>query len=220
MRLGKSVEGNIVNLRTGDQKLARQIARCNDTKVFAKSVTKLGFLDTWKYNYQRPGASTSHSFTRIVLLALSTLFYKHFFTMSSGSATPHPDKHAIHITPLISRKRSPEQSHEDKSNPAPESDWIEDKVRAIAGPNQEELDHEHAHWKELELFVTQIEQENENLQEDELESKEVDHTTYKDCITLMKMEKDALTHKLIHAQKQVQNAIDKNKELQQNAERV
>ncbi|KAE9383399.1 hypothetical protein BT96DRAFT_951384 [Gymnopus androsaceus JB14] len=132
---------------------------------------------------------------------------------TAGASTSHS----------FTRIRSPEQSHEDKSNPAPESDWIEDK--------------EHAHWKELELFVTQIEQENENLQaqlqdrtlalvnilqlslmlytnhifqEDELEN----------CITLMKMEKDASLTNLSMLKNKMQNAIDKNKELQQNAERV
>lgn len=62
--------------------------------------------------------------------------------MSDHLATPRPGTNigCDNVAAIESRKRQSEQSQDNEDTTHPEPDWKKDKVRAVAGPNQQELD--------------------------------------------------------------------------------
>ncbi|KAE9382357.1 hypothetical protein BT96DRAFT_1010789 [Gymnopus androsaceus JB14] len=116
-------------------------------------------------------------------------FHTHFTpTASDMTTTSSTHSQALVVSQFSGlRKRhanTPNEQNEHEPQSQSQSEWITDKVRAIAGPNQDALDKERAHRKMLEQRLAQIEQEKNDVNDqlhktlqalqDELESKEVD----------------------------------------------
>ncbi|KAE9390039.1 hypothetical protein BT96DRAFT_946429 [Gymnopus androsaceus JB14] len=145
--------------------------------------------------------------------------------MSIHLATPHPGTNTCdNVAAIQSRKCQSEQSQDNEDTTHPESDWKKEKVRTIAGPNQQELDAEHVYCKQLESYVAQMEQQKQylhtqleektNALEEELESKEVDTAAGEDLIGFLQSERQAfLIEKEAYARQleelQKQNVLDK-----------